>query len=291
MSKPASRLLGRMWSTGAALSRRIQVWADRQDPRSVRGVLVGGWQRYRTVDGPSQTALLALYVLVAVLPAVLVMEELQDTKPSALAKDLAQHYGLSGVSARLLRGVLVQDRRHELGTAVLAIVGALVFGGLGFGRVLQRVNAGAWGITATRRQADQVRYAAALFGIYGLILLLLVQLNHLSGGPSGARLALAPAWIALLVFYFTWMPRVLTRGMIPWRELLPGAVLSALGLVLLMWISSFAMEAWIDLYAKDYGGFGVVLAIYFWLALMSSVIVASACIAPALAERKRLRAV
>ena len=103
------------------------------------------------------------------------------------------------------------------------------------------------------------------------------------------RPVLAPAWIALLVLYFAWMPRVLTRRMVAWRDLLPGAVLTACGLVFLMWISGFVMEPWVDLYAKDYGGFGVVLAIYFWLALLSSVIVAAACIAPALAERRRLR--
>ena len=269
--------------------RRLEEWIDRQDPSTLRGVAIGSWRRFRAVDGPSQTALLSAYFLVAVLPAVLVMEEVQDPHPSALANDLAQHYGLSGVSARLLRSVLVQDRRHEIGTAALAIVGALVFGGLGFGRVLQHVHTGAWGVPLHTRQSDQVRYAAALFGVYGLILLLLLELNHLSGSLSWTRLVLAPGWIALLVFCFAWMPRVLTRRLIGWRDLLPGAVLTACGLVLLMWLSSFVMELWVDLYARDYGGFGVVLAIYFWIALLAGVIVVAACVAPALAERRDLR--
>ena len=56
-----------------------------------------------------------------------------------------------------------------------------------------------------------------------------------------------------------------------------------------MLISRFVMEFWINLYARDYGGFGVVLAIYFWLAFSSFVIVAAASLSPALAQRRHRR--
>ena len=58
-----------------ALSRRGQEWADRQEPGSAAGVAIATWRRYDAVDGPLQSALLALYFLVAVVPALLVMEE------------------------------------------------------------------------------------------------------------------------------------------------------------------------------------------------------------------------
>jgi uncharacterized BrkB/YihY/UPF0761 family membrane protein len=54
-------------------------------------------------------------------------------------------------------------------------------------------------------------------------------------------------------------------------------------------ISSYVMEFCVDLYARDYGGLGVVLAIYFWLAIGSAVIVWAASLSPALAERRDLR--
>ena len=56
-----------------------------------------------------------------------------------------------------------------------------------------------------------------------------------------------------------------------------------------MLISSVVMEPWVDLYARDYGGYGVVLAIYLWIAFSSAVIVAAASISPALADRRDLR--
>jgi len=47
----------------------------------------------------------------------------------------------------------------------------------------------AWGLPVPSRQADTVRYALVLLGLYGLILLLLVQLNeiggHLAKGEAG----------------------------------------------------------------------------------------------------------
>jgi membrane protein len=271
-----------------SVKRRAHDWAERQEPSSAPGVTIGAWRRYEAVDGPLQSALLSLYVLVAVLPALLVMTEYLDAHPAALANHMARHYGLSDNTASLLRGVLVHDRTHELGSALLAVAGALFFG-LGYGRVLQLVHARAWQIPPPSRQADQPRYALVLVGLYGLILVLLVQLTALSGGPSWARFALTPGWIALLVVYFAWVARVLTHKQIGWRDLFPGAMLTAVVLVGLMWLSRYAIEPWINFYARDYGGFGVVMAIYFWILLSSAVIVVAASLAPALAERRDLR--
>ena len=271
----------------AALSRRGRDWIDRRDPASRTGVAIGAWRRYRAVDGPLQSALLSLYFLVAILPALLVMEEYLEENPKALATQLVRHYGLSSETAALLRDVLVQSKTHELGSALLAIAGALFFG-LGFGRVLQLVHARAWRLELPMRQADQIRFAAVLLGLYGLILLLLVQLKELAG-TSSLELVLTPGWICLLVVFFVWAPRMLTHKSVSRRDLLPGAVLAAAGLVALMLVSGFVMEPWVDLYAKDYGGLGVVMAIYFWLLLSSGVIVFAASVSPPLAERRALR--
>ena len=56
-----------------------------------------------------------------------------------------------------------------------------------------------------------------------------------------------------------------------------------------MIVSSYVMEPWVDLYARDYGGFGVVMAIFFWIVFISAVIVWTASLSPALAQRRNLR--
>jgi membrane protein len=272
----------------AGLSQRGRAWVERQDPASPSGVAIGAWRRYRAVDGPLESALLSLYVLVAIIPALLVMEEYLDAHPAALANDLVHHYQLNASTAELLRNVLVQDRTHELGSALFAVAGALFFG-LNFGRVLQSVHARAWQISLPTRQSDQALYAAVLLGVYGLILVLLVQLSELRGSPSWVGTTLALGWVGLLVVFFTWAPWLLTHKLVSRRDLLPGAVLTALGLVVLMIVSSYVMEFWVNLYASDYGGLGVVLAIYFWIAFSAAVIVGAASLAPLLAERRNLR--
>lgn len=272
----------------ATASRRGGEWIDRQDPGSPSGVAIGAWRRYQAVDGPLQSALLSLYVLVAIIPALLVMEEYLDSRPGALADRLVHHYDLSRSTAGLLRNVLVDDRTHKLGSALFAVAGALFFG-FNFGRVLQLVHARAWQIPLPRRQTDQALYAAVLLGLYGLILLLLVQLTELRGSPAWVADTLALGWTGLLIGFFVWAPRLLTHKRISRRDLLPGAVLTAVGLVVLMLVSSFVMEFWVNLYARDYGGFGVVLAIYFWILFAAGLIVWAASLSPALAERRRLR--
>ena len=272
----------------ASRLQRGQEWADRQDPGTPFGVTIGAWRRYQAVDGPLQSALLSLYILVAIVPAVLVMEEYLDSHPGALADRLVRHFGLNTSTAGLLRDVLVDDRTHKLGSALFAIAGALFFG-LNFGRVLQLVYARAWGIPLARRQTDQGRYAAVLLGLYGLILLLLVQLTELRGSPGWVGNTLALGWAGLLVVFFVWVPWLLMHKRRTQRDLLPGAVLTAVGLVALMLISRVVMEFWVNLYARDYGGFGVVLAIYFWILFSSGVIVWAASLSPALAERRESR--
>jgi membrane protein len=273
----------------AAISRRGRDWADRQQPDSAQGVAIDAWRRYRAVDGPLQSALLSLYILVAVLPALLVLEEYLDPHPNSLANSIVHHFSLNQPTSQLIHSVLSEGRAHELGSAVLAIAGALFFG-LGFGRVLQLVHSRAWELPLSARQVDQALYATVLLGLYGLILLLLVQLNELKGGSPWVERGLALGWIALLVLFFVWAPWLLTHKLISRRDLLPGAVLTALGLVVLIFVSNYVMQFWIDWYARDYGGLGVVLAVYFWIAIASAIIVWAASISPALAERRALRA-
>jgi uncharacterized BrkB/YihY/UPF0761 family membrane protein len=72
-------------------------------------------------------------------------------------------------------------------------------------------------------------------------------------------------------------------------DLATGAGLTAFLIVALMIASSYVLEYWINFYAGDYGGFGVVMAIFFWIGFTSTIIVAAARLSPALAQRRDLR--
>jgi len=269
-------------------AQRGREWVERQDPGSRRGVAIGAWRRYRAVEGPLQTALLSIYILVAVLPAVLVMEEYLDPHPNSLANSIVHHYRLNASTSELIHNVLGAGRSHELGSALFAIAGALVFG-VGFGHVLQLVYVRAWRLDLKTGVSDQLGYGAVLAGLYGLLLLLLVQLNDFHPRSVVVKVALGIAWLGFLTLFFVIVPWLLMHKQISRRDLLPGAGLIAVGLVALMAVSRFFMQFWVDLYARDYGGLGVVLAIYFWIAICSGIIVWAASLSPALAERREAR--
>src|SRR6185437_151550 len=142
---------------------------------------------------------------IAIVPALLVIEEYLETTPGPLANSLVHHYSLSAQTAELLRSVLVDSRQHELGSALLAVASALFFG-LGFGRVLQLVHIRAWQLSLRARQIDQASYAVVLLALYGLILLLLVQLSELSHSSAWVRFPLSIGWVGLLALFFAWAP-------------------------------------------------------------------------------------
>jgi membrane protein len=173
----------------------------------------------------------------------------------------------------------------------VAIVGALAFG-IGFGRVLQQVHTRAWKLKPERRGLEEIRHTVVLIGVYALLLLLVLQLAELRAAHASGWVGftLLPVWMALLVAFFVWAPRYLTRNQLSRRDLLPCAVLTAVGLIVLMLASRYLMEWWVNWYAHDYGGFGVVMAIFFWFGFSSAIIVWAASLAPALAQRRELRA-
>jgi uncharacterized BrkB/YihY/UPF0761 family membrane protein len=269
-------------------AERVGAWAEDRDPGSASGVALGAWRRYRAVEGPLQSALLSLYILVAVVPAVLVMEEYLDPHPNSLANSLVHHYRLNASTSELIHNVLGAGRSHELGSALLAIASALVFG-IGFGHVLQLVHARAWKLDLRTGVSDQLGYGAVLAGLYGLLLLLLLQLNDLHTGSTVVKALLGIGWAGFLTLFFVVVPWLLTHKQVAPRDFLPGAVLTALGLVALTVVSRFVMQYWVNLYARDYGGLGVVLALYFWIAFCSAIIVWAAALSPPLSERRSLK--
>jgi membrane protein len=216
------------------------------------------------------------------------MEEYLDPHPNSLASSLVHHFRLNASTSELIHNVLAAGRSHELGSALIAIASALVFG-VGFGHVLQLVYARAWQLDLQTGVSDQLGYGAVLAGLYGLLMLLLLQLNEFHTRSAVVKALLGIGWVGFLMLFFVVAPWLLTHKQISPRDLLPGAALTALGLVALTIVSRYVMQFWVNLYAKDYGGLGVVLAIYFWIAICSGIIVWAASLSPALAERREVR--
>ncbi len=76
----------------------------------------------------------------------------------------------------------------------------------------------------------------------------------------------------------------------PWRAILPGAVFTLLGFIGMRLIASLLLTNWLGWYSRTYGALGIVMAIFFWIVILTTILIVAAALSPALAVRHELRA-
>ena len=265
------------------------VWLEGQDPASRKGAAVGWFRRYQGADGQLFALLLTAYIFVTLLPVAVVMSGYLYNDPTTLADRMIHRLGLTGSTAALIGDILTGAAGNKFGSTLIAIGSAALFG-LGIGRVLQITHARSWRIDLGKaRLTDQTRYAVTLLLLLLLLLLAVVETKLLDGRPAWIGWALTPLWLAALLAFFTWVPRMLLHNKVSVRDVFPGAVFTVAALAGLRLLSHLVLVNWLVWYAKYYGGLGVVMALFFWILIAASIMIIAAALSPALAERRDLR--
>jgi len=286
---PPEGRLARWWARGSAVADRGVAWLEGQDPASRKGAAVGWFRRYQGADGQLFALLLTAYVFLTLLPAAVVVSGYLYKDPTTLADRMIHRLGLTGSTAGLVHDILTGAAENKLGSALLA-VGSIVLFGLGIGRVLQLAHARSWRIDLGKaRLTDQTRYLVTLAILLVFLVLLVVQTKVLEGRPAWIGWVLAPVWLAGLLAFFTWVPRMLLHNRVSVRDVFPGAVFTVVALAGLRLLSHLVLVNWLVWYGKYYGGLGVVMALFFWILLAASILTVAAALSPALAERRDLR--
>jgi membrane protein len=286
----ARRAVAAAYARGTAVTERGRLWIENQPPESRKGATVGWVRRYQAADGQLYAVLLSAYFFVTMLPVLLVVASYLYSDPVALAHRVELRLNLHGGTATLFSTVMVGAGEHKLSAVLIAILD-LFFFGLGFGRVLQLAHARSWSIDLRKSTlADQGRYAEVLGAMVVGVFLFVLQAKELAGSPSWVGWLLDVGWLALLVAFFVWAPRLLLHHRIAVRDLVPGAVFTVLGLVALRVISSLLLTHWLNWYSATYGAFGIVIALFFWIILEGTILVLAAALSPSLAQRRDLLA-
>jgi Virulence factor BrkB len=140
------------------------------------------------------------------------------------------------------------------------------------------------------------RYRAAEGELYALLTMVVfltgafLSEEWAAGLSTWATWALIPVWFSAVLAVFTFLPWILLHRQITVRQLLPGALLMTLGLVGMRIISQILFVNWLVWYSSYYGGFGIVMALFFWLMIASTIIVIAAALSPALSAHREARA-
>jgi membrane protein len=232
-----------------------------------------GFDRAVAIAGQAFTALVPLLI---VYTALVSRASGQD-----FADQLVDVFDLKGNSARSLREAFAPaDDVEEEASAIGAIL--LIGSALAFTRALQRLYQLAW-------RQPSLGWRAAKWGLIWLALITTtITLRPLA---LDAVHGVANVLLSILISSALWLvtPYILLARRLPWQRLLPGALLTAVGMALLGVASAVWMPRTTAESAAEYGTIGVAFSLLSWLVAAALVLVVATAGGATIDERLQER--
>jgi membrane protein len=258
----------RQWAEHPRVRRAVE-WIRKSLPGRivVASLEIRLYDRALTLAGQAFIALVPMLIIVATL--------LSGSGALALGDWLIGRFALTDASADAVHSLFARPPSASGGLTILSVLTVLVSAS-SFARSVQRTYETAWQLPARGLRR-------AINGVQGawLLILVLAALAYLAGLadrlPGGLIVvAVAQACVALPGWWLaSWL--LLTRR-VAWRLVLPGAVVSALGQVLVGVAEARYVPHLIERNAERYGVIGVAIALISWLVVIALLIVVSAVV-------------
>jgi membrane protein len=238
-------------------------------------------------SGITVSVFLALFPLILLVTAVVGYLAVDDPNVS---KNIIDALGLTGSAAKSMSDAVDNASRARQAATVIGFLG-LAWAATGVTTALQQGVRAPW---QDRPQGvrDRLTGLAWLAGA-GLLFLLSIALggllNYLPSQipASVSAAALILIGLAVEVGLFLWTFWLLGGRRVPWRQLLPGAVLAGLGFEILKLVATVYVPHLVSRASALYGPLGIVFAVLAWLSILARLIVYSSALNAVLYERRR----
>ena len=232
--------------------------------------------RFITMEGIDRCLVLSSQAFTALIPLLILVSTVAPPgEPDVVANTIITKFGLTGDGAEAVRQLFEIPDTAASGVSVASAI-LLIYSGVSFTRRLQKMYRAAW-----EQQKAGVR--GNLYAALGL-LVLVVELMILYGITALVRhlpfdwLVILPVSIALGLLPWTSIPYLLLDRQVYWRRLLVAGGLAATCMAGFSTATTFYMPDLMDQYVRDFGLFGVTIAIIGWLLAGTGFIVASTAV-------------
>jgi membrane protein len=231
-------------------------------------------RRYVDLHGRATAAAITLYGFLALFAvAVLAIAVLGflSTDNRHIARDLVDWLGVKGAAARTVTDAVSKARESRRLATVVGFFG-LVWVGSGFAVAMANAYDTAWRVP----QRPTRERLVGLLWLVGAGVLLAAG-GFVTAGLGALPAALAPfvlvAGLAVNTLLWLWTAWILPNRRVPWRALLPGALVGAVGLEVLKIVGGYVVPQLVAGSSALYGTLGVVFALLSWLLVFGRLVV------------------
>ena len=200
------------------------------------------------------------------------------------AQDAARHFGISAAATQSAMSAIAEEH-HARWYFLLAGLVLLVWFGIGVVRALNVAHSVAWSLRPEKLRRPLVA-GLAFSGIVTTLIVVSASTQYLREQYGGTGLWLT---VSLFVFYLVavlWIMDKLPHRSTSWRDLLPGAVLVALGTEVIHIVVVLYLVPKLGHSSELYGALGTATVILLWLYLLARLVVAAAFLNAALWDHR-----
>ncbi|MFF5970213.1 YhjD/YihY/BrkB family envelope integrity protein [Streptomyces sp. NPDC012769] len=261
-------------------------WFHRLHMRVLASPVGLTWNRGREMELMHRAMGFAALSLLTLVPLLIVVAAADLASGQGFARWLIQGLGVSEVSQEEVEQLFGKPGQALQRTTAFGLAALAAFG-VTFGSAVQTGYERVWDLP-TARWHTMWRHVVWL-AVLVAALLLFVATPAPARSPAVVTVLIALGDVTGTFLFFWWSQRFLLCGRIRWRALLPGSLLTAVGLLGLRIFSQFVFSPLIASNAVTYGQFGTVLVLQSWLVGVGFVVYGAALVGRLVHEQLVLR--